>query len=109
MTYDPWRIETYAFQAEGGLIKIGRCHPGRERQRLDAARKAVEEPVRFLGFLPDDEWTLHQRFAALRLWGEWFQPESELWSYLSKHLRRGYRQQRNRGRHPIIEVGDWSE
>jgi hypothetical protein len=63
----------------GGLIKIGMSSNPRERLNLLQTGCPVE--LRILGTLPGGqplELELHQRFAAHRVRGEWFEPVPEL-------------------------------
>lgn len=67
------------------FVKIGYSTfvPG----RLDALRKANPEPLEVLGVMRGPvvlERTLHQRFAALWIHGEWFRREGELADLLSR-------------------------
>ena len=70
----------YFIQAgENGPIKIGIAkHPGR---RLIALQSARNESLRLLAHMPGDmatEWSLHMKFAAHRIKGEWFAPSDEI-------------------------------
>jgi hypothetical protein len=63
----------------GGPVKIGLTHS--LRGRFSSLRCGSPLPLRCLKVTPGDfmlETEMHQRFKALRLHGEWFQPAAEL-------------------------------
>jgi hypothetical protein len=69
---------------DGGPVKIGRARD------LFARLPKVQigypfGTLRYVGLLRGvgtTEWSLHQRFAHLRLRGEWFRPEPELLDFI---------------------------
>jgi hypothetical protein len=71
----------------GGLIKIGKAT--NFASRLSAIRSQSPVPIRVLGVIeadrPDEmEATLHQRFAALRVRGEWFTPSPAMLGFINR-------------------------
>lgn len=79
-----------------GLIKIGRTD--RLERRLSQLQNGNHLELRLLGYAHGDtaeEKSLHRRFAAGRIRGEWFRPTRELLRFIAK-LRA---EQRERGVH----------
>lgn len=72
----------YFAQAEwGGPVKIGYCGTGQETNRLRMIQTHNPTPMRLTRVIKGDradERALHQRFADLRIRGEWFYPAPEL-------------------------------
>jgi hypothetical protein len=70
-------------QGEGGAIKIG--YSATPEKRLLSLKTASPFPLRLLKIIEGGktlERELHQRFAALHIDGEWFNPNSELLEYI---------------------------
>lgn len=70
-------------QGDSGAIKIG-CSKN-PAQRLAGLQTGHSEPLRLLTCAvgsQDQERALHDRFAHLRVSGEWFRPAEELLSYI---------------------------
>lgn len=69
-------------QGEDGPVKIGFARDaGAVDTRLRTFQTGHSETLHLLGMRPGDladEAALHQRFAAARLRGEWFEPTAEL-------------------------------
>lgn len=78
-------VSVYFMQAvSGGLIKIGAS--ARPEQRQAAAQALCPLELRLLAVLPGGfarERELHERFAAHRRHGEWFEPHPEILSWLA--------------------------
>jgi hypothetical protein len=76
----------YFIQAgSSGPIKIGKAN--KLGGRVRGLQTANAEDLRLLGSVPGGlpkEAELHERFAPLRIRGEWFRPESELLSYVAE-------------------------
>lgn len=73
---------TYFVRA-GDAIKIGSANDF--KSRLRALQTAREAPLEVLAVVPSsaaDEFQTHQRFAHLRLKGEWFKAAPELLSFI---------------------------
>lgn len=79
---------TYFVRAgDGGPIKIGRTTD--LRQRLSSLRLACPYGCTCIGVLVGDhEARLHERFAGLRIHGEWFTAGAELLEYIESHARK---------------------
>lgn len=79
----------YFVQAENGLIKIGVSNDPRARLRSLQTGSPVD--LTLLGAAPgrgrEMEAELHERFAAHRVRGEWFQPAPELIAYICRALQ----------------------
>ena len=73
---------------EAGPIKIG--YTGTTpNARLSALQTGNPEPLRLIGAVPGtmaDESRLHDRFASVRLQGEWFRPVPELLNFIEGAL-----------------------
>lgn len=70
-------------QGNSGAIKIG-CSKN-PNQRLEHLQTAHSEPLRLLTCAPgtqQQERALHDRFAHLRVSGEWFRPGDDLLAYI---------------------------
>lgn len=73
---------TYFFQ-RGSTIKIG--HSAIPKQRISHIRSGSAEPVEVLAVIPNtiiDEATAHEKFAHLRISGEWFRAEPDLIEFI---------------------------
>ncbi len=71
------------FVRVGASIKIGSAT--NFKKRLDALQTAHENPIEVLAVVPAsvaDEFSVHQRFAALRTRGEWFRADRELLDFI---------------------------
>lgn len=72
--------------AEERPIKIG--HARNILVRFRALQSAIPWSLSFLGYIPGDletEATLHERFAAAHLRGEWFRPSVELLTFIREN------------------------
>jgi hypothetical protein len=77
-------MKTYFVQAASGPIKIGKS----KDLRLRLMGLCWHEPIRLLGFLEGDhERPVHDRFASLRIRGEWFRPDKKLLAFISGATR----------------------
>lgn len=75
-------------EGEGGAIKIGTT-TGSPEARRRVLQTAAPRPLHLLTAIPggpDLERTLHQRFQALQLIGEWFEPGPELVAFIDGAL-----------------------
>lgn len=82
---------------ETGPIKIGHT-AGNPHSRISTLQTGAPEELLLLVAVPGgaaEEAMLHERFAALRVRGEWFRAESELMSFI-EGLRWAYRDQQPR-------------
>lgn len=73
------RVPTVYFIAHAGRIKIGFTQNLQER--LKSFRTVIVDPIEVVGSISGnkaDERGFHERFAALRVGGEWFQDVPEL-------------------------------
>ena len=78
-------LRVYFIQAgENGPIKIGRST--NPMKRLLSLQTGASEPLRLLATIPTVgpqlEAELHREFAHLRLYGEWFSPETDLMDFI---------------------------
>ncbi len=75
----------YFMQGEkGGPIKIGRSQNAKQRlDKLQIGSNIRLRLVRWLPFVPGVEASLHKRFAAERLHGEWFRPSGRLKRFMA--------------------------
>ncbi len=74
----------FAQSTRGGLIKIGTSL--KLRERLHSLSKKRHEPLRVLGIIEGrhrEERAVHDRFAHLRVEGEWFSPGDDLLAFIS--------------------------
>ncbi len=86
---DGWRVEgeqewfTYAMQIVGAdYVKIGRSN--NPTTRLSSIQNGSPFEIRIIWSTPGDiERQLHDRFAHLRIRGEWFRLTSELTSFFA--------------------------
>lgn len=72
-----------------GLIKIGATD--NLTKRLNALRSANSSALTLIATMPADRWpeaALHDRFAHIRIRGEWFQPTAELLDFLEQSTDR---------------------
>ena len=77
------------FLHDGECIKIG--YSANPRSRVSSLQTACSRLVRLLGTISgseEDEKRLHERFAHLRVRGEWFRAHSELTEFIKS--RCGY-------------------
>jgi hypothetical protein len=78
---------TLYFLAGAGLIKIGVTT--NLTSRLRAIRNSSPVSVEVLATMPGcgifKEMQLHDRFAALRRHGEWFEDDGSIRAYISRH------------------------
>lgn len=75
----------FAQAGEGAPVKIG--YAANPTKRLTELQTAHYEVIRMLLVIDGDERHeafLHEKFAALRLRGEWFRPASELLTFIAK-------------------------
>lgn len=75
----------YFVQPEGGPIKIGYTLNDL-RKRMAYYQPQIGLPFFVLGTMEgvkEEESRLHQRFARLRLRGDWFRPEPELLDFIA--------------------------
>jgi len=73
----------YFIRSESGKIKIGVTTD--VRKRLGSLRTSSSERIDLIGYMQGDvslERSLHQKFAASRLSGEWFSPSSDLLDFI---------------------------
>lgn len=73
----------YFIQAESGPIKIGTTNS--LFQRLSAIQTGNHENLKIIGALTGDDQSEkehHEKFAHLRIRGEWFRPGDDLLSYI---------------------------
>lgn len=78
---DTWG-HTY-FVQRGNAIKIG--HSAIPKQRISSLQVAFAEPLEILAIVPNtvvSEAAAHQKFAHLRMTGEWFRAEPELIEFI---------------------------
>ena len=82
----PRRADVYFIRSDSptGEIKIGRSvYP---QGRVKNLQTAHPFPLEIVGLIPEGgeelEQELHERFAHLRLRGEWFRPGADLWAYI---------------------------
>jgi hypothetical protein len=79
--------DVYFIQAGEGAIKIGWSQD--VFRRIIELQTASAEKLKLLGVIPSvtmqEERNLHRRFASIRKEAEWFQPSSELLSYVRKN------------------------
>lgn len=76
-------VWTYFVQREDTLIKIG--YTASPRRRLTSLRSKFGQSLKALAIVPAtvaDEFETHQKFAHLRVEGEWFRPAPELWQFI---------------------------
>lgn len=76
------------FITDGEAIKIG--YSGSAGVRLKALQSSHPKPLRILHTIPgsmDDERRLHRQFEHLRIHGEWFRPEQDLWNYIDSTMK----------------------
>lgn len=69
---------------EHGAIKIGWTWTD-PMKRLHTLQHANDETLTLLGYFPGscgDEAALHERFAHLRIRGEWFRPDDDLLAFI---------------------------
>lgn len=74
-----------------GLIKIG-FTKGSVRKRLSNVQSSSPDSIRILLSMHGDrlqEKSLHDRFAASHVRGEWFKPSPDLLDYIARHLTHG--------------------
>jgi hypothetical protein len=82
--------EVYFVQAETlGLIKIGVANQA--SRRFVSLQADSPDPLRLLGIMTCEnhgalEFTLHLRFAHLRVRGEWFRPDPELLAFIEENV-----------------------
>lgn len=72
-------------QGKDGPIKIGKSDA--PQQRLEQLQTANPYQLNFLGGASDytyNETDIHKKFKHLRLKGEWFKPEKELFDFMNK-------------------------
>lgn len=86
---EPLRSVYFIQPTAGGLIKIGvATNP---TSRLQSLQTGCPVELRILGIVPDVgqvvETELHQRFAASRVRGEWFDPTPDLVAYIAEHAK----------------------
>jgi hypothetical protein len=86
----PGRFVYFIRAAKTGAIKIGfsKIDPA---CRLKQIQVSTPEPLELLAHIaggPRKERALHRRFAALRIRGEWFRPESELLAFVREAKKR---------------------
>jgi hypothetical protein len=91
------------FVGAPGMVKIGRSR--NPHDRLVGLRSGIPLPLELLAVLPDgsQERELHERFAHLRLKGEWFRREAELEEFIAD-LRRQTAEAQAKGK-PLAEGG----
>lgn len=80
---DAWGY-TY-FVRRGDAIKIG--HSAIPKQRINTLQVAFPEPLEVLAVIPNTiitEYAAHQKFAHLRMSGEWFRAAPDLIEFISK-------------------------
>ena len=69
------------FVRSGDSIKIGSASDF--KRRSSSLQTASPEPLNVLAIVPGlDEYKIHQRFAHLRIRGEWFRAEPELLEFI---------------------------
>lgn len=77
-------MPVYFIQDESGPIKIGHT-AGNPHSRLSAFRTGNPRDMKLLVAIPGgaaEEAALHERFAALRVSGEWFRPDPRLIGFI---------------------------
>jgi len=77
-------MPVYFIQDEGGEIKIG-YSDGNPYLRLNAFRTGNPRDLKLLVSVPGgaaEEKALHERFASLRMRGEWFRPDPQLLGFI---------------------------
>jgi len=77
-------------QVPDGPVKIGTATY--IKQRLMQLRGASPTPLELMGVIVggwQTEQLLHEKFAALRMHGEWFRPDPSLLSYIRASIDRG--------------------
>ncbi len=91
--HDPTQPPFIYFIQEGcdGAIKIGRCRCD-PLVRLRELQIGNPAPLDLLAVIRDGSFTeddLHKRFEHLRVRGEWFRPDVELYAFMLSLLERG--------------------
>jgi hypothetical protein len=79
-------------RSTNGPIKIGVA--GEPRKRLESLQTGSPEPLYLLGTLPGgktEEAALHQKFGALLIRGEWFEPGDELIGFVAREAKQARR------------------
>lgn len=81
------KMHTYFIQAsKGGPVKIGRASC--VSQRLRDLQCSHSDELHIIGIIDEDrEKELHERFAAIRLKGEWFDNTEELVVFMRSECR----------------------
>lgn len=77
-------MTVYFIMDEGGAIKIGHSI-GNPLARLNGLQTGNPRPLKLLVAIPggrEAEQELHQRFAGLRIRGEWFKPDPRLLGFI---------------------------
>lgn len=85
----PEKAGVYAVSGAYGWVKIGRA--ANIARRMDELQICNPVLLRFLATLsnsPEDERAIHQRWAHLRLRGEWFLGSTELLAYVREEAER---------------------
>jgi hypothetical protein len=78
--YRPKQKVYFIQNEETGAIKIGQAQ--RPSQRLAELQVGNSSKLRLLGTILDYELSLHCKFSACRLIGEWFKPTINLLDFL---------------------------
>lgn len=78
------KVQSVYFAERDGLVKIGISkNPGRRIRSLRADLLAIEPAPDGFG----SERAVHERFAHLRVEGEWFEPGADLVAHIDSLLR----------------------